>query len=51
MDEIKNAIIEAKTGFELVLPSPDDFFIDMAEDLNKPKSVNAYILSFIFIMM
>jgi uncharacterized protein YpuA (DUF1002 family) len=40
MDEIKNAIIEAKTGFELVLPSPDDFFIDMAEDLNKPKSVN-----------
>ena len=40
MDEIKNAIIEAKTGFELVLPSPDDFFIDMAEDLNKPKSMN-----------
>jgi len=40
MDEIKNAIIEAKTGFELVLPSPDDFFIDMAEDLSKSKSVN-----------
>lgn len=39
MNEIKSAIIEAKTGFELVLPSPDEFFIDMAEAMNKPKSV------------
>lgn len=39
MNEIKSAIIETKTGFELVLPSPDEFFIDMAEDMNKPKSV------------
>lgn len=32
MDEIKSAILEAQTGFQLVLPSPDDFFIDSAEE-------------------
>lgn len=31
MGDIKNAITEAKTGFQLVLPAPDDFFIDSAE--------------------
>ncbi|VDI56906.1 Hypothetical predicted protein [Mytilus galloprovincialis] len=32
LEDIKNTITEAKTGFQLILPSPDDFFIETGED-------------------
>ncbi|CAC5393518.1 UVSSA [Mytilus coruscus] len=32
LEDIKNTITEAKTGFQLILPSPDDFFIETGEN-------------------